>query len=650
MENNNNEINNSIDNQETFDATNTTISAAPVKKSKAPIIAGCAIGGVAVAGIAAACVFKFVPSANNWLALKTQEPEEYFANVEKEYFEENASKVGESFKKAATVYESSASSLNFEDFKLPETAATIAVGATMDADAVIDAINSIEEDAIDTEDSDTAVVVSMLSSFKSIEISGDVISNGKGLVQTTAKIGLNNSTVVDADVIIDTQEYSVYIAVPTLSSTYLKYTVPEEVIDQLKESIESEEFKAEYAEIMAMQEDLIKALSDNMTDILTTYSNVVVDGIKDVELDEKGELTVAGNDFNVTEMTATITADDAMGIIKDILEEAKNDDNIIEIAETAEVDKETYKEAIDELLDSLDEAEAGEGECKLVSWATKKGELIGHKVVIENEDQEVEVGYAIIEDKNTYASMWIAADDGEITFDMATEGDNNENGTITFNMDVEDVDISVKAEYTDYKVIDEEKGLVNFNAKITTDFDELKDYALTLKSECEDNSCKITVGFDYKDKEAFTYYVMAKEGGSSKVETPNDVIDLSDVTTAEDAEAALLKYAKTINLVDFKKNITKAIDNATISALIDSAFESADLNIYDGKQSDEDAQKLVDLILSSASSSHEYEDDYDYEINYDDEYDYEYDYEDSYDEYSEDEYDYTVEDATISIE
>jgi hypothetical protein len=41
----------------------------------------------------------------------------------------------------------------------------------------------------------------MLSSFKSIELSSDVVSNGNGLVQTTAKIGLNNSTVVDADVI-----------------------------------------------------------------------------------------------------------------------------------------------------------------------------------------------------------------------------------------------------------------------------------------------------------------------------------------------------------------------------------------------------------------------------------------------------------------
>ena len=640
MENNNNEMNN-FDNQEPFDATNTTISTAPVKKSKAPIIAGCAIGGVAVAGIAAACVFKFVPSANNWLALKTQEPEEYFANVEKEYLEENVSKVGDTFKKAATVYESSAASLNFEDFKLPETAATIAVGATMDADAIIDAINSIEEGAIDTEDSEAAVAISMLSSFKSIELSSDVVSNGKGLVQTTAKIGLNNSTVVDADVIIDTQNYSLYIAVPTLSATYLKYTVPSEIIDQLKESLESEEFKAEYAEIMAVQEDLVKSLSENMTEILTKYSNIVVDGIKDVELDEKGELTIAGNDFKVTEMTATITADDALGIVKDILKEAKDDDNIIEIAENADVDKETYQEAIDELLDGLAEAEAGDNECQLVSWATKKGELIGHKIVIESDGQEVEAGYAVVEDKNTYASMWITTEDGDITFDMTTEGDNNESGTITFKIDVEDVDVSVKAEYSDYKVIDEEKGLVNFDAKITTDFDELKDYALTVKSECEDNSCKVTIGFNYKDKEAFTYYVMAKEGGSTKVEVPSDTIDLSNVSTAEDAEAALLKYAKTINLVDFKDNLSKAIDNATIGALIDSTFESAGLSVYNGKQSDEDAQKLVDLILSSAGAGKDYEsgygEDYDYDINYD----YDYDYEDAFDEYSEE--------ATISF-
>ena len=643
MENNNN------------DFTNTTISSAPVKKSKAPIIAGCAVGGVAVAGIAAACIFKFVPSANNWLALKTQEPEEYFANVEKEYFEENATKVGDSFKKAAAVYESSAVSFDFENFELPETATTIAVGATMDADTLIDAINSVEEGAIDTSSEDATMMMTMLSSFESIELSGDVISNGKGLLQTTAKLGLNDSTVLDADVIIDTKDYSVYVAVPTLSKTYLKYTIPEEDVNELKESLNNEDVQAEYAEILAMQEEMVTALSDNMTAILTTYSNLIIDSVKDVEIDEKGELTIAGNDFKVTEMTATITADDAMGIMKEILEEAKNDENIIEVVEQADVDKEAYAEMIDEALASLEDADAGEGECELVSWATKKGELIGHKLVFESEGEKVEMGYAVIEDKNTYASTWITADDGEITLDLATEGKNNENGTITFKVDVEETDLTVTAQYTDYKVVDEEKGLVNFNAKITTDYSELEDYALTLKSECEDNSCKMTVGFEYKDKEAFSYYVMAKENSKTSVELPKDVIDLSNATTSADIEAAVLSYAKTINIVGLKENLTKAIDNATINALIDTAFESSGLGIYDGNQSEEEAQQLVLLLMNSMVADDSFgEGYYEDDINYDDEYTYDdseytYDEDDFSYEYVEPDYDNDYNyDSTIS--
>lgn len=595
-----------------------TTATAPTakKKSKAPVVAGCVVGGVAVAGIAAACVINFVPSVNNWFKLKTSKPEEYFAKAEKDYFDNNAKKIDEQLSNASDTYASFldtfSSAKSISDLKMPTFGYNISYGITLDANSLSD-ITGVVSDVTGSNSlpEGAANVMSVLSSFKSLNLSSDAKSNDNGLVQLKATLGLNDTDIINADIILDTENMGIYVALPSLSETYVKYTLTADQVDTLNkaltQSTSSEEY-AQYQKQLKLATKMSENLSKNLGDMLKTYSGIVVDNIKDVKLKQNEKLNVAGEKFSVTEMTSKISNKDATKIVESVLEEAKDDSNIIDIIKDAGVDEKEYKDTIDGMLNSLDsDVTESDKKLTLTAWTDSKGNIIGHSFDFDGSS----IGYASIDgNDNTYSSLWLKVSgdkSSDIVCDMVTNGSDKESGTINFSVKSDELDMSeinVKAEYKDYKVIDEKSGLANFDVTISTDVKELKDFTINIKNDSKSvDEASGKIALLYKDKEALGINVGVNKIDDTNINIPSNVIEF---TTSDDANALsskMMQYLQTVNLVTLRDNVEKAINNSAVNTLIDQYFTTFGLDKFNGSQSVSDVATLLQTFTGIKQGS-----------------------------------------------
>lgn len=656
MDNQNNENISTDVNQEPIDMTSASVNPVKAPKKKAPIIIGSVLGVAAVGGVAAAAAIHFNPSLKDAIERNTSDPKEYFANKETEYIKENTKALSENMEKASEVY----SSFDFKDFDLdnfviPAGAYDIIGTVSFDMDKISDLVmDNIPEDT-DTTGMTTAMEIA--KSFKSFSLGGKFVSNGKGLISTTGKFTLNDNSVIDAQIIFDTESKSVYAALPSISGKFVKYTVPEEIIEQFKSELEksmqqvqenSEEF-TQTRDAMVNACNVIADNSDKIAEIVEDYYKIIVDGVKDdIEMDKDASLEIAGSEFSVTEMSTTIDSDDTVGIAKDVLNSAKDDENIKSIVSSLGYENE-FDKAIDDVLDELKDVSSSDFEVEITAWSNKKGEIIGHKF----KSDDVEFGYAVLENKDdTYSSIWlISPEDQKFSFDCVTEGEDSESGTISFKIDTDELYAVIKAEYDNYEVVDAQKGLINFDAKITADFDYeapkavddakdaqdeddeqgvssnkdeditvgleiLKNTAITLSSKCTEDSSELTYGIEYSGDSILNFSIKCEKLSDTTVELPaeSDTIVITD--NAEDISSAMIEYLTSANIVALKDNIKNAIDNTMISTVIDQYFTKAGLDKFDGTQKAEDVTALITALAGSKNP--DYDDKaYDYE-NYDD--------------------------------
>lgn len=665
------------------DNSQQTVNLTAPKKSKAPVIVGSALGTVAVAGAATACVLHFVPSARDWLDRKTSEPEEYFAEKEKDYVKENVEALSDSISKVSSSYEAfDLSNLDFDNLVLPAGAYNFKTSVDFSVESLLDIAEDMGENPIDTSDATTAMSLELLKSFKSVSVDSDIISNGEGLLSFNAKLQLNDSSLIDANVIINTKDKVFYIGIPVLSDKYLSYTLTDSDIEAIKKSLSGADVSSEdydkMMEQLEMATEASKLLSDNLSNIVTDYYQIIIDGIKnDTDLSEDASIEVAGKEFSVTEMTTDITEEDFTGICKDILEKAKDDKNITSIVDSMGISSE-YADAIDEALDSLKESNSDSESDETVqfyAWTDKKGNIIGHKLSID----DTEFGYANIENNdNQYTSMWMSSEDEKMSYDIVLNGENKDNGTITFTIDIDEVYMVMNYDIKELKVVDKEKGLVDFDIDVTFDLDEkevsndkkedtsskdsedesnslgdesvslselnaaklFESFTFNAKSKCEDSSQTLSYVIKYKDNDLFSLSLAATSLDDTTVKAPDDsdVITL-DMDTAQDA---LISYLESISLSKMKDNIKNSVDNAMLSTLIDQAYTTLDLNKIDGSQSVEDVMNLINLFAKTSTENKVYEDEDDY--LYEDSYTKVYEDKDDYESEDEDDYDYESED------
>lgn len=247
-----------------------------------------------------------------------------------------------------------------------------------------------------------------ISWLEDASISANVAMSDKTMTETM-DVNVNGTKICTVEYYFDTENSEVYMRIPELSEGYIKMNMvqmTEEAVEEADQDLDSS-----FSTTMDMSEAMNSYFStlenlpeaDTVTSILTRYSDIIFDNVADAENPGTQE-SVAGDvtqELNVLE--GRVTQAEALPMFQQILDTAKNDEELKGIIETwteamnnPDYTYETFLEAIEDMEKDLDvEAdETDESGFILRAWVDADGEVVGRQFLMDDGDQEEDLfGY-----------------------------------------------------------------------------------------------------------------------------------------------------------------------------------------------------------------------------------------------------------------
>lgn len=343
-------------------------------------------------------------------------------------------------------------------------------------------------------------------------------------------------------------------------------------------------------DLLYIDEDLRKSILDRYSDIL----NKELD--KDNFSTEKDvSVKVNGEKLKVDTYTLTLKAEDCCNLLISIVEELKDDDELLDLFiekfdmiygdyEELEVSKEDLQAGLEDLLeeleDSMDSAKESSGKIK-ITVCEKNGKTV--KVMLKSE--ETDIALDITKDKKGGEICLYAEEYDEIAFSFTNKYKINKNtteGTITMTVEEQDL---MTIDYT-YESSDEKVALF---AKLTITDDtcdyDYDDYSYKQKSN--------TIGIEFK-------YECT---GKNLDDKPTDIKYNGYIKAIEDVEDKDSQYV-TINFTGSSK-YTDSIDipslnsGVCINTITEEEFEALKPEI------NTNVNVFIDKVLPKFDLTHE---------------------------------------------
>ena len=374
------------------------------------------------------------------------------------------------------------------------------------------------------------------------EVNISAFSNRDGNTQQVKLgIGLGEANIISADCIMDSKNKVMYIAILELSETYLKA------------DIEGTAGAFNFDDL----DKTLKALPDKseLYDFIEKYGELVIDNLDDVDLDD-ATLEIGDTEQDCTKLTLTVTQRQVLEICREILKEAKEDDEITKVIEDLASSMDVSVDAneqIDELIDMVEEEIDnldGDGEelFTLVDYVNGSHEIIGRS--IEFNDEEV-ISYGFVQDGSNISCQLKVGDEFLVTGEAEESGDaiNGE-----FVAEAEGKELIV-VEAKDFNT-DEFTGTLSI--KPGEAFSEATNSAIPVAvSDAAIELNLLEEGLDIKllvqGEELVSICSSAKTEDSKSIDIP-DESDVCDVTD----ESELQEYLMSIDVYSIIDNLEKA--------------------------------------------------------------------------------------------
>ena len=214
-------------------------------------------------------------------------------------------------------------------------------------------------------------------------------------IQIDMGLALSKSDILSGSLIMDLDDAMLYMGLPSVNSTYLGFDLIDMGIDP--------SIYAYYTEVVTA---LIAALpsEDELSTLISTYSNVILSCIDDVEKSEK-TITIDDVSQKVVVLSAKITPEDMLIIAEKVLDKAEND--------------KTLKNVIDDLSDYANTVNAASGDPDLDLYALFQENLPALRESIEqqkdsvNNDSYIKVNVYVDMQNNLRGHELFIYEDGE---------------------------------------------------------------------------------------------------------------------------------------------------------------------------------------------------------------------------------------------
>lgn len=274
---------------------------------------------------------------------------------------------------------------------------------------------SFNRDSIDSLLQSTGMSLSDLESMLGVKLENvgfdaTVATNGD-ISNEIIGLRLNKTNIISAEMFMDSTAKDIFLRVPELSKAYL--------------SISSKDAPSS-VDISGLK----NLNSEKIADLMTRYSNIIIDDIKDVQIENNATLSVDTLTTECTRLTVTISSEDFAAMVKDVLEEAKNDQTIIDLLPMLNISEDDYKNSIDDAIDNANADNYTDTNLVMKVYVNSKGEVIGRE--FSDEETDGGLGYTVLSsgDKTEYR-LYVNDDSGNEVFNIEGNHVKNQDGAYT---------------------------------------------------------------------------------------------------------------------------------------------------------------------------------------------------------------------------
>lgn len=194
-------------------------------------------------------------------------------------------------------------------------------------------------------------------------------------------IGANALMNLDADGAGD-----MYIQVPQLSSSYI-YTSGGESSSESKNILER--YQKAYNSYLENPTD-----KDLLEKLINRYGKILAEAPEEVSIEKNADYSLNNEIQKMTKVTVTVTEENLKKCFEEIIETAKNDDELKqELIRLEACTEEEYLEGIEKLEKELEDSKTGTDKFVMDVWVDKDGKIVGREAPIEEDGKQTQTIY-----------------------------------------------------------------------------------------------------------------------------------------------------------------------------------------------------------------------------------------------------------------
>ncbi len=401
-----------------------------VKNKKKPVAAIVA-GIVAVAAIGSGLTYALVPSVRNNVKMAIMGPEKYFAETYKSNIKKSKSDLMENYQ------------LMYDSLDKMQTGTAVKCNVNFEIQSGMKQMLSM---------------ANMGEMFN--EINFDMYVNMKeNKLEETFKIAADGKDVVSASVFGEMKDLILYAQVPDLTANVLKIPYKEMISQQV--GYMPEEFQKVFdMDYSNMKEYFLE--TKQVDEIITRYTDIIIDGITDVEIEKGIEGKVGEIDYKYNKMIANISSKDAAKIADNLIKELENDKVIKKyVVDTYGISESDYATFIEDAKEEIpDLEEITDEKIILTTYVDEKGTIQGMEMGETAEEEMFSMISA--ESKNQVSMQMNIADEAIVNIDADKDG-NKYTGKISCEADGE----TYSVDFEDLELVDKKyiNGVINLDMK-----------------------------------------------------------------------------------------------------------------------------------------------------------------------------------------
>lgn len=475
-----------------------TVPLPNYSKKKNKNILGLAIMAVLI--ISAAAGFLFRGYLLNQVMLLTKTPAEYYSYVESKSIGSGIDKIVKNHAIAADLYKKNMAN---------------GMGVNMTAELLV---------------SPEFAGLYGLSGIGTIKLNTDVFH--KDLKQQmTTEIFYNDKSLVNLDTLSDLEDESYYMQVPELSNAYLMFSMTE-LMAQSGVDIN----KSYTSNILQLQKVLYDGgiSSDKINELLTKYSDIVIDGLNNVEQNSDATLSISDTSAKYTSLTVQISALDVYEICHNILDNAKTDKDLQEISvnagiTTADEYVAGIEDAIKDLENNKDNMTSETDVINMTVYVDNSGTIMGREFT-SAESTDIVGYYGIRKGSKIDFTAYIKENGvqvADITGDAAFAGGKlSGSADITYNDSVDTFTAALK--YEDLELVNNNQYV---NGNITLTSDNFNGVSLKLDLVGSSDNQQMNFKMLYGNIEGVTLNLTAKQIPYTDFSLPSGSEEIYNVNT-----------------------------------------------------------------------------------------------------------------------